>query len=196
MKIHDVTQGTEEWLKLRLGKFTASSAQAIANNGKGLETVVFEKVAEILTGKEKEAYTNGDIERGHQLEEMARSAYELEKGTPVKKVGFIEIDEYRGCSPDGLVGEDGLVEIKCKNDVNFVRMLIEPKIDPEHHWQMQMQLFLTGRSWCDYVVFNPNFPKSIIVVRVERDKDAIAKLNLGLNEGIATIRKILEKLND
>lgn len=195
MKIHTVAQGTEEWLKLRLGKFTASSAQAIASNGKGLETLVFEKVAEILTGKEKEAYTNVDIERGHQLEEMARSAYELETGNLVKKIGFIEVDEYMGCSPDGLIGEEGLVEIKCKNDVNFVRMMIDQKVDPEHHWQMQMQMLLTGRVWCDYVVFNQNFPKPIIVIRVDRDQDATTKLDTGLLQGIQTIKKMLEQLN-
>ena len=129
MKIHNIDQNTPEWHALRLGKFTASNAQAIANNGKGLETLCFEKVAEILTGKAKESYTNDDMQRGNDLEEMARNSYELETGIVVKRVGFIEKSDRIGCSPDGLIAEDGLQEIKCKNDANFVRYLFDKKIN-------------------------------------------------------------------
>src|SRR5574343_710043 len=129
MKIINVTQGTQQWFDCRLGHFTASNAQAIANNGKGLETLVFEKVAEKLTRKQKESYTNPDIDRGHELEGMARSNYEIETGSKVVEVGFCELDEYVGCSPDGFVGDDGLVEIKCKNDANYVKYLYEKKVD-------------------------------------------------------------------
>ncbi len=130
MKIHrDIKQGSDEWLKIRLGKFTGSNAQAIAASGKGLETLIFEKVAELSTGKSKPSYTNGDIERGHELEAMARNSYEVEIGITSKQVGFVELDEFAGCSPDGLVGKDGLIEIKCKNDANYARYLFNKKID-------------------------------------------------------------------
>lgn len=195
MKIYnDIQQNTPEWFALRLGKFTASDAQAIANNGKGLETLVFEKVAEKLTGKFKEEYTNADIERGNELEELARNAYEMETGIIVTKIGFVESEETVGCSPDGFIAEDGLQEVKCKNDANFVRFMYDKKIDPAHDWQMQMQLLVTGRKWVDYVLYNPNFPKPIIITRVNRDEEKIALIKAGLEKGQQMLAKILEEV--
>jgi len=194
MQIYNFEQGSEEWFKVRLGKLTASNAQAIASNGAGLDTLIFEKVAELMTGKMKESYTNIDIERGNELEKMARNSYELETGIIVKQVGFIELNEFVGCSPDGLIAEDGLQEIKCKNDSNFARFLYDRKIDTEHVWQMQMQLFVTGRQYVDYVLYNPNFPKPIIITKVMRDEVSISKLNVGIMTGVAKIKSILEKI--
>ncbi len=194
MIIHNFEQGTPEWFAVRLGKLTASNAQAIASNGAGLDTLVFEKVAELMTGKMKESYTNVDIERGNELEKMARNSYELETGIIVTQVGFVEQDEFVGCSPDGLIAEDGLQEIKCKNDANFARFLYDKKIDTEHMWQMQMQLSITGRKYVDYSLFNPNFPKPLIITKVLRDEVAIAKINAGILTGVAKIKSILEKI--
>ena len=194
MKIYKFKQGSEEWLKIRLGKFTGSNAQAIAANGKGLETLIFEKVAELSTGKSKPFYTNGDMERGHELEAMARNSYEVETGITSQQVGFVELDKFTGCSPDGLVGKDGLIEIKCKNDAKFARYLLEQKIDPAHNWQIQMNLFVTGREWCDYIVFNENFKKTISIIRVMRNDVEIAKIKAGLAIGIAQVKSILEKI--
>lgn len=194
MKLHNTPQGTDEWFKLRLGKFTASNAQAIANDGKGLETLCFEKVAELKTGKAKESYTNEDIERGKTLEEMARNSYELETGIVAKQIGFVEATEFIGCSPDGLIDEDGLLEIKCKNDANFVKYLYDKKIDPAHVWQMQMQMYVCERDWCDYVIFNENFEKTTIIVRVKRDPEAILKIGEGLLKGQEKVKEILSKI--
>lgn len=195
MKILDIEQGTPEWFEVRLGKLTASSAQAIAANGAGLKTLVFEKVAERLTGKIKEQYTNGDIERGEEWERLARDVYELKTGKKVTQVGFVELSEFVGCSPDGLVEDDGLIEIKCKNDANFVRFMFDKKIDPAHFWQMQMQMFITDRKWCDYMVYNENFNDAGIIVRVERDEKAIDKIKSGLDSGVKMITEILDKVN-
>lgn len=194
---NDFLQGGEEWLAIRLGKFTASDAQAIATNGVGLETLCFQKVAELKTGKPaKEKYTNSDMERGNNLEEMARNSYEIETGIVVTRVAFIEKNEFVGCSPDGLIDEDGLQEIKCKNDTNYAKYLFEGAIDPKHNWQMQMQMDITGRKWCDYVIFNPNFTeKPITITRVERNDKEIEKLRIGLEKGIARVKEILEAIN-
>lgn len=194
MKTHNFEQGSDEWIKIRLGKLTGSNAQAIAANGKGLETLVFEKVAEIMTGKTKPSYTNDDIERGNDFEAMARNSYEMETGNAVKQVGFLELDEFTGCSPDGLVGEDGLIEIKCKNDANFAHFLFDKKIDPAHNWQVQFNLWVSEREWCDYIVFNENFTKTIEIVRIQRNETEIAKLKAGVLTGIAQIKSILEKI--
>lgn len=195
MKIHNVEQGSPEWFTVRLGKLTGSDAQAIASNGKGLETLIFEKVAERMTGKMKPQYTNEDMTRGNELEALARNSYELESGLLVKRVGFIELDEFTGSSPDGLIGEDGMVEIKCKNDALFAKYMYERKIDSAHNWQIQMNLHISDREWCDYVIFNENFPKTTIITRIQRNETEIAKLRAGISVGIAQIKNILSKIN-
>jgi len=194
MKTYNYDQGSEEWFRVRLGKFTGSVAQAIAANGKGLETLVFEKAAEILTSKPKPSYTNDDIKRGREYEDMARNAYEIETGRTVKQVGFVEVDEFVGCSPDGLVEDDGLIEIKCKNDANYARFLYDQKVDPAHNWQIQFNLWVTEREWCDHIVFNENFTKPISVIRIQRNETEIAKLKAGVLTGIAQLKSILEKI--
>ena len=194
MIIHNIKQNTPEWLAVRLGKFTASQAQAIASAGKGLETLVFKKVAEILTDKAEEGYKNFDMERGHELEAMARGAYELESGNIVKEVGFCELDKQIGCSPDGLVGDRGLVEIKCPSNKVFVEYLYSGKIDTGYMWQMQMQMYVTDRAWCDYAVFNDNFLNLIVINRIIRDESAIEKIKAGLATAKAMSDSILLKI--
>ena len=199
MKIYnDLVQGSDEWFAVRLGKLTASKAQQIGNGlsktgkiGAGLETLCFEKVAEILSGTREEGYKNPDMERGNEQETLARSAYELENNADVKTVGFIELDERVGCSPDGLVGDDGLVEIKCHNNLNFTKLLFSKKIETKYIWQMQMQMYIAERKWCDYVAFNENF-ENLITIRVERDEEAISKIVEGIELGKARINEILE----
>jgi putative phage-type endonuclease len=191
MIIHNLEQGTPEWFAVRLGKLTASDAQAIATAGKGLETLAFEKVAEIVSGTKQESYTNGDIDRGHEQEELARASYELQYGLTVVKVGFVELSEYIGASPDGFVGDDGLVEFKCPNNTNFVRIMYGKKPDSKYEWQMQMQMHVTDRKWVDFVAYNENFPE-IITLRVERDEKKIEKIVAGLEEGVSQIKTILE----
>jgi len=194
MKIHTFEQRTPEWFEVRLGKFTGSDAQVIATNGKGLDTLVFEKVAERMTRVVKEGYTNSDMERGIALEDEARTAYELETGKTVTQCGFIEHNEYVGVSPDGLAGVSGLIEIKCPNDVTFVRYLYDQKIDPKYYAQMQMQMWVADREWCDYVVYNPNFENPIRIARVTIDQAFLDKLIAGVENGISKINKIMENL--
>lgn len=194
MKIHKVEQGTPEWLELRKGKMTASHAQAIGNNGKGLDSYIMQIMSEYHSNAEKEHYTNGDIERGLELEPQAREMYELETGKEVEQVGFIESDEYSGCSPDGLVGDDGGIEIKCLNDLNHYKMIVngEKEIDSKYKWQIQMNLLITGRKWWDYVGYNQNFKKSLLVFRITPDEKMQEKLREGLKNGSLKIKELKE----
>lgn len=201
MKIYEtLEQGTQEWLKVRLGKFTASNCYTIGTEGMGkgrggLETLCLEKASEILTQALPEQYTNEDIERGHQLEQEARSAYEIETGRAVKQVGFVEVNEYVGCSPDGLVEDNGLIEIKCKNDKNHLLCLLGKDIDKTYQWQMQMQMLCAQRQWCDFVSYNPNFKnKPLKIIRVERNPEMIQALEKGLEKGIARVKEILAEV--
>ncbi len=195
MKIYkDLIQGTDEWLKIRLGKLTASKAKIIAVNGKGLETLVFDKVQEIVSKEIIPGYKNKAMEWGNEQEPKARIAYEFETGNPVTEVGFVELDEFVGCSPDGLVGDKGLVEIKSPTIRTFYEYMNTGKIDDGYMYQMQMQMYVTGREWCDYVVFNPYFKTPLIIKRVDRSEAHIAKLKVGLAQGIAQIKAILERI--
>ena len=195
MKIHTMEQGTDEWFAVRNGKMTASHAQAIGSCGKGLETYCWQVVAESLSSGEKEFYTNKDMERGNELEAQAISMYELEKGVETEIVGFVEHNEYVGASPDRLVGEDGMVEVKCPNDINFFKGLVEKKIDSKYEWQMQMQMFVTGRKWCDFVAYNPNFENSLFIMRVNLDPEKQEKLKQGIALGTEKIKAIQAKYN-
>lgn len=190
----DLVQGSEEWIQLRLGKFGGTDAQAVASNGRGLETKVYEKVAEILTGRPKYTPSNEDMERGIALEDTARQIYKMETANVVEPVGYVELSERVGVSPDGLVNDDGLIEIKCPNDANFIRFAHTKKIDTKYVWQMQHQMFVTDRDWCDFVVFNDNLDR-IEIVRVERDEEAIEKIEKGLEEGTKMLEKVLKEVS-
>lgn len=193
MIIHEVEQGSVEWHSLRKGRMTASHAQEISANGKGLETYILTLMAKYYSSAEPENYTNEHMERGNELESQARAMYELEHGLTVDEVGFVEIDEYVGCSPDGLIGEDGGLEIKCHDDKKHFDLATGGKIDSKYLWQVQMNLMLTGRKWWDYVAYNPNFEKSLIVHRIEPDEKMHKKLTIGFEKGKELINTYKEK---
>lgn len=184
-------QRSPEWFEIRKGKMTASNAQCIAANGKGLESYIIALLAEKYSNN-KEVYTNSDMERGVELEEQARMTYEIEN-EKVEEVGFIVHDEYSGCSPDGLIGEDGGVEIKCHSDVNHFKMIMDRKIDPKYLAQIQMCLLITGRQWWDYVAYNPNFDKSLIVIRIFPELVMQEKLIIGIEKGKNLIQELTQK---
>lgn len=193
MKIHEqLEQGTDEWRKVRAGKLTASNAQAIAANGKGLETLVYETLAEKHSSAVEAGYTNEHIERGKELEATALAMYELERGVTVQRVGFIERDEFSGCSPDGLVGDDGGCEVKCPKDVNHFEIVVDglDAVDTKYIWQVQMSLLVTGRKWWDLIIYNPNFKNSLVVFRIEPDAVAQEKLLLGLAKGSEMLKEV------
>jgi putative phage-type endonuclease len=198
MKIIEIEQGTTEWFHIRKGKMTASKADCIYTGGKTLNTYVFEIMAEKLSSNNEEKYTNEAMERGKLLESEARTIYELESGNTAKEVGFCLLDDndYVGCSPDGLVNNDGLVEIKCPTDRVYLRYLYDEEVDKKYYAQMQMQMYVTDRKWCDYVVYNPGFKQNIVIKRINRDEVFIEKLKQGIKDGIEIIKNIERKLND
>jgi hypothetical protein len=189
MKIHNVLQGSEDWFEVRKLKLTGSKATAIASNGTGLKTLVTELILDMFI--EKECFTNKDIERGNELETIAREKYSFENKVDVIEVGFIEHTEHSGYSPDGLVNSDGLVEIKARNNKIHLELLQTQNIDTGTVWQMQMGLLITDRKWCDFISYNPNFKNSMFVKRVYRDEDAILKLKNGIIEGTKMIKLML-----
>lgn len=200
MQNHNVEQGSPEWFALRLQyPLTASEAQAIGNNGKGLDTLCITKMAEKYSSAEKEIYSNEHTDRGHELEDQAAELYQLETGNTVEKIGFVtndKVSKVGGASPDRLIGKDGLLEIKAFADCKHFKAVIDFKktgtfeIESQYMWQMQMQMLFTGRKWCDFLAYNPNYSQSLLVQRVKPDKDMQKKIKEGLAKGETIINEI------
>jgi len=202
-------QGTPEWFNSRLGKVTASRVADVLATIKSGESASrrnyrMQLVCERLTGKKEETFTNAHMERGIELEPIARSLYEMDSGLFVKEIAFVEHPtiEMAGCSPDGLVSEDGLIEIKCPTVANHIESITGKPVGTvpsKYIPQIQFQLACTGRAWCDFVSFNNELPEhlQLFVKRVYRDDEYIANMEKEvayfLNEVADTVNE-LEKL--
>lgn len=184
---HDVTQGTDEWKQVKAGKFGGTTSDTFLVDGKradgigaGLLTLIYQKAAEHFTGPTLGGYCSPDMERGNELEPYARARYEKENFVEVQEVGYIQRDEFTGVSPDGLVGEDGAIEIKCPHPKTFLRWLDSPRlvadIPKDYYCQMQWLMFITNRRWCDYVAFCPELhPNDYTQTRVGFSHEVFAK---------------------
>lgn len=193
MQIHNFEQHSEEWYAIRCGRFTASKADTIAVAGTGLETLCFNIVAEKLTGRKEETFKSAAMEQGNELEAVARTLFEMKTGYTVEEVGFIEIDDLEGSSPDGLIhiGEELTgVEFKCPQDNTYTKLLFDRKIKPEYYAQMQMQMRHVGARRWFYCVYNPHFAEEMVIIEVAKDEAYQEKLGKGLTKGKARVREI------
>jgi len=178
----EITQGSPEWKALRCGKVTASRvADVVARTKTGYSAsranYLAQLIAERLTGTPAETYTNATMQHGVDTEPEARAAYEFYQGATVEQIAFVphpKIDQ-AGASPDGLVGADGLVEIKCPNTATHLETLLGQAVPAKYIDQMQFQMACTGRKWCDFVSYDPRMPEHmrLFVRRVERDDKRI-----------------------
>jgi exodeoxyribonuclease (lambda-induced) len=198
MKIHNFEQRSPEWFAVRKGKMTASNATAIGNHAKGLETYITEMMSEFYSSETVEKFSNKDTDRGNLLEPVARDIYAFENDVEVEEVGFVEYNEFVGCSPDGLVGKDGGVEIKCVNDIKHFKHILfgERMIESDYIWQVQMNLLITGRKWWDLVYYNPNFKHSMCVYRIYPDQEKFEALQKGFEIGSQMITNIKQKIGN
>jgi predicted phage-related endonuclease len=179
-----VEQGTDEWFDARLGLATASRFKDVLATIKNGESAArrnyrAELVVERLTGKPLDRFKTAAMEWGNDTEDLARMTYMLITGNKVKETGFWKHPVLEaGASPDGLVGKDGLIEIKCKNLANHIEVLRIGRMPKEHEAQVQGQMLMTNRKWCDFVSFAPELPENAqtLIVRVERDNNYIANL--------------------
>lgn len=191
---YDIEQRSPEWYAIRLGRLTGSDFHTFLGNSETKKNKLLQKACEKITGKiEEEHYISPDMQRGIDLEDEAVFLYEMQTGKEVKKVGFIELDEFCGCSPDGLVDEDGIVECKAPKDSVFVKQVIEDKIKPEYYTQIQYNLYISDRKWCDYLAYNKNF--KLFIKRFERDDEYIEKIKHAKEESVETIKENIEKFN-
>jgi putative phage-type endonuclease len=197
MKVITAEQRSPEWFAARLGVPSASQfGKVVTPTGKRSTQVdgyLNKLVAEVLTGKSDQQEANEAMIRGTELEPEARAYYEL-IGGPVVETGFCIHDDGFGCSPDGLVGDTGLLEIKCPLAHTHVEYLRENALPGLYVPQVQGQLLVTGREWCDFLSYHPDMRP--LLIRVERDQkfisilhDALREMVEQINECVANLRK-------
>jgi hypothetical protein len=189
-----VIQGSEEWRAIKCGKVSASRVSEVLAKGKGLTRAAYlaEIVVERLTGAFTEGFESADMRRGKELEPQARAGYELFRSVQVETVGFVHHPHIpmAGASPDGRVGEIGLVQFKCPRPHNHMEHLdAETSLPKEYRDQMQWEMACDNREWCDFVSFCPSFPPGmdLCVRRVHRDGAYIAEMEIAVQAFIAEV---------
>jgi putative phage-type endonuclease len=198
-----IVQGSPEWFALRLGKVTASRvADIVAKTKSGPSasraSYMAQLITERLTGTVQESYSNAAMQWGTDKEPEARAAYEFYHAE-VTQVAFTPhptIDQ-AGCSPDGLVDEDGLIEIKCPNSATHLETLLGQAVPAKYETQIQFQLACTGRQWCDFVSYDPRMPEAmrLFVKRVARDDKRIKELETEIAGFLLEMAVKLSELN-
>lgn len=198
-----IEQRTEEWFTQRLGKVTASRvgdviAKTKTGQAASRDNYATQLILERLTNNKEEFFKSLAMQWGTDTEPMARQAYEVKRNVFVDEVGFIHHPtiEMSGASPDGLVGENGLVEIKCPESKTHMEYLISGNPPPKYIPQMMWQMACTGREWCDFVSFDPRFPENlqILVVKVEYDPKYVSMLELEITKFLDEVSKKVEIL--
>lgn len=201
----EIVQGSSEWFAIRVGKVTASRvADVIAKTktgwGASRANYAAELIAERLTGKAADGFTNAAMQWGTDKEPEARATYEFRNDVDVVEVGFAQHPTIAmsGASPDGLVADDGLVEIKCPNTATHLDTLLGAPIQTKYITQTMWQMACTGRAWCDWVSFDPRLPEAMrfFVHRIKRDDALIASLEKDVREFLAEVDAKVRALNE
>jgi putative phage-type endonuclease len=194
MEIYNCIQGSEEWYQLRRGKFTASlmSKLLMGWTTQGYKDAIYKVAMERLTGVKTEGYSNAAMQRGIELEPMARQAYEVETLTLVEECGFIVVDEWLGCSPDGLVGDVGMIQIKCPAYNTHIGYIINDEVPKDYYVQMQTEMYVSGRRWNDFVSFHPDLP--MYVKRVIADEAMFKKIEEEIEFAKQKVEQIIKKI--
>jgi len=198
--IRGIEQGTDEWLKIRLGKITASRIKDVMSKGRGdrpsktRSSYMEQLIKERITGCQQKTISNVYMEWGNEQEPNARAMYEFINNIDVELVTFVEHNDYFGVSPDGFVGDDGLLEIKCPETTTQIQRVLDYVFPVRYKPQVQAQLYVCQRKWCDFVSYDPrlNGDASYFEKRVHIDMDYINNELLPAVEDFKT--EMFEKL--
>jgi len=198
-------QRTDDWFAARIGKVTASRvADVVAKTKSGYsasrDNYMAQLVCERLTGKPAESFSNAAMQWGTETEPLARAAYEAKMDVLVDEVGFIDHPSIvnSGASPDGLVGIDGLIEIKCPNTATHIDTLLSQTVPKKYADQIFWQMACTNRDWCDFVSYDPRLPPDLqlFIKRIPRDDKYIQLLEAEVIEFLTeTAHKVAQLLN-
>jgi putative phage-type endonuclease len=205
----DQLQRTEEWFAARLGKVTASRVADVITRtktgyGASRANYMAQLICERLTGKQGDTYQNAAMAWGTEQEPLARGAYEALTGLLVEETGFVPHPTITmaGASPDGLIGDHGLVEIKCPNTATHIETLMSDTVPGKYETQMQWQMACTDRKWCDFVSYDPRMPShmQLFIFRVHRNAETIIELErevekflFELDQKIVTLNKLYKE---
>ena len=198
MEIINCAQGSDEWFKARIGSIGGSSIASVVAGGQGKmrTSLLYRLAGEILSGVKYEGYRNADMDRGVEQEADARNVYAMEREVEVVQVGLIRLDEFRHCSPDGLAGSDGMIEIKSTLPSVHIETIDTGKIDGGYIKQMMWGLNICQRrSWCDFISWSPlvlDYP--IWIKRVYRDEKMIDELNEGADKFIEELKALVLRI--
>lgn len=198
-------QRTEDWFSDRLGCVTASKvadvmAKTKSGYGAARANYMAQLLCERLTGEREQGYCNAAMQRGIDLEPQARAQYEFHTGNTVTETGFVLHPTIAMCgaSPDGLAGEDGLVEIKVPNTATHITTLRGGKIDDRYMKQMHLQMLCTGRKWCDYVSFDDRLPEAmqLHIQRVHLDEELATEMEAEIVAFLAELDAMIGELTE
>jgi putative phage-type endonuclease len=205
MDSHQLEQGSIEWKMSRLGKVTASRiSDVVAKTKTGYSSsranYMAQLICERMTNEFQESYTNSAMTHGVENEPFARAAYEAKTGNMVDQVGAIDHPTVpmSAASPDGLVGDDGCLEIKCPNTATHIDTILGDEPAKKYYDQMQWQMRCADRSWCDFVSFDPRMPEhlQLFIKRIERNDRYIAELEQEVIQFLAEVDDKVKKLNE
>lgn len=196
-------QGSQEWLLARVGCLTASAISDMMTRtktgwGASRDNLRAKLVAERLTGLPQESFSNASMQWGTEHEPFARAAYEVARGVMVDQVGLVmhPTIAYSGASPDGLIGDDGLIEIKCPNTATHIEYMLAGEAPKKYQFQMLWQMECTGRQWCDFASFDPRMPEDLqlFIVRFERDQGRINEMKAEAINFLAEVEEVIQQL--
>lgn len=199
----NMEQRSDEWFTARLGKVTASRISDVlakTKNGYSASRINYmtELICERLTGKKADGFVNAAMARGTELEPVARSIFEVHTGLIVNEVGFVAHPKIKmaGASPDGLIGDKGLIEIKCPNSSTHLDALINKDFNSKYYYQMQWQMACTERDWCKFVSYSPDFPEGmdLVVIDVPREQECINEMEAEVTLFLKEIDEYINKL--
>ena len=191
-----IDQNSEEWLALRVGKFTASTFSDLFMDKKtaGYQKAIIKVAYERVTGESEESYSNKWMQRGHEKEPFARENYELQTFNSVEDAGFFEYDDFTGASPDAkIIGQNGGCEFKCPSFQVYNEYLETGKLPKAYYWQIHGQLLCTDWDFIDYMPYSSPKLKQILI-RVERDEKTLEMLKTKLNECIGEVKILIERI--
>ena len=194
MIIYESPQGSDAWKQEKAGKFSASKCSDLlmTPSKAGHQNLIYRIVYERFTGEPTESYHSKDMDDGVENEPIARESYELHTYNKVHQVGFMELNDWIGASLDGLVGDDGGIEIKCVKYNTQIDYLLANKVPTNYYNQIQFQLYVSGRKWIDFFSWHPKLPPLLITVK--RDEEKINEIQDALFKAIKEVESIINKL--
>ena len=193
MEIFNCEQGSDAWFLARMGIPTASEFSTVLAKGEGKSRLTYMRklAAEIITGEPTESYSNQYLERGKVMEDEARERYAFDHDVDPVRVGFIRSGT-KGCSPDALIGDVGMLEIKTQRADLLIATILKNEFPPEHKAQCQGNLWVAEREWIDISVYWPKMPR--FVKRAYRDEPYIKTLSEAVNAFNAELSELVEKI--